>query len=149
MTNALSMIEVVSNEKVRCFVCPMTWKTLAEAVQHDHEIPEGFELYEFEGQGMIIDSISLPIRVEKGFRCGECKGRHHSVKAIKFCHEVSADHKAEQAALYNAEMAYERHLENRGADEADAQDAYERRNGVIGFREAWHNESPDTCPCCN
>lgn len=47
----------------------------------------------------------------------------------------------------DAEAAYERHLENRGADEADAQDAYEARNGVVGFIDAWHAESPDTCPC--
>lgn len=48
-----------------------------------------------------------------------------------------------------AEQAYERHLENRGYGEARAQADYEARNGVVGFIEAWHLASPDTCPCCN
>lgn len=147
--NALSVIEVVSSEKVRCTICPMTWKTLADSIQHDHEMPEGFELYEFEGQGMFVDSIGMPISAEKGFRCGECKNRHHSIKAIKLCHELAADYKAEAEAEYRAMQAETRYYENQGAEEALAQDAYEARNGVIGFREAWHNESPETCPCCN
>lgn len=46
-----------------------------------------------------------------------------------------------------AEQAYERHLEDSGYDDARAQDDYEARNGVVGFIEAWHLASPETCPC--
>lgn len=149
MEKTLSFVEIVSNVLVRCILCPMTWKTLDAAIGHDHESPAGYELYEFEGQWILVDSIGMPIQSEKGFRCGECKKRHHSLKAIKLCCFTAADHKAEQEALYLAEMRNERSFEERGYWDGIAQDAYEARNGVIGFREAWHMESPDTCPCCN
>lgn len=145
----LSILEVVSPELVKCILCPQTWFSLQNAIEHDHGITDSFEIIEFEGQHIAVDSIGMPARVERGFRCGECKMRHHSIKAIKLCHFTAADHKAEQEACYRAEMAYERHLEDRGADEAAAQDAYEARMGVISFGQAWHNESPETCPCCN
>ncbi len=150
MTKELSILEVTEEKNVKCIFCPMKWANIADSLGHNHdEIPEEGELVEFEGQWIVIDAIGLPLRFEKGFRCGECKGRHHSIKAIKLCHLVSADHKADAQADYLAMLAESRYFENRGADEALAQDEYEARNGVIGFREAWHRESPETCPCCN
>jgi hypothetical protein len=148
----LSFLEVTDEKFVRCLICPEFWDNMGEAVLHEHGSYAVEFMTEFEGRLIITDGIGLPIKIrdtERGVRCGECKNRHHSAKAVKLCYEVAADFKAEQAALLNAEMAYERHLEDRGWQEAAAQDAYERANGVIGFREAWHNESPETCPCCN
>lgn len=51
------------------------------------------------------------------------------------------DQEADGAAA--AEMAYERHLEDRGANEARAQDDHEARNGVISFQDAWDMACPE------
>jgi hypothetical protein len=83
-------------------------------------------------------------------RCGNRKAHgegvyHESLAVVRDCFAGRFD----DDGYLEAEMAYERRLEDRGYWEAQAQDAYEARNGVIGFREAWHLASPDTCPCCN
>jgi hypothetical protein len=88
-------------------------------------------------------------------RCGNRKAHeytthHSSVAEVRACFagqlEVPTDEDWDNGAA-GAEQAYERHLENLGYEEAQAQDAYEARNGVVGFMEAWHIESPETCPC--
>ncbi len=81
------------------------------------------------------------------FRCGFAKdhpadGEHHETAAqVALC---SRQHYAAQAeaaqddsdAEIAVELAYERHLEDAGADEARLQDEMERRQGVIPFDEA-------------
>ena len=79
-------------------------------------------------------------------RCGCCHGFHNTVAEVGYCYDAY-EGQAEAQAEIAAELAYERKLEDAGWQEAAAQDAYEARNGVIGFTQAWHMESPDTCPC--
>lgn len=69
---------------------------------------------------------------------------HESLDVVRDCFAGRFDDDGCAAA----ELAAERHLEDRGYWAARAQEDYEARNGVIGFREAWHLESPETCPCC-
>lgn len=97
------------------------------------------------------DWLGYPLNTPTGIRCGMCGNgvRHIDVQAVKDCHYITREQEANQEADARAEAAAERHLEDRGYWAAQEQDAYEARNGVIGFREAWHNESPHTCPCCN
>src|SRR3982751_1911675 len=66
-------------------------------------------------------------------KCGNCKRRHSNVAAVKDCY-AGPDYNDGAAA---AEQAYERHLEDRGYDEARFQDEMEARNGVISFSQAW------------
>ncbi len=60
-----------------------------------------------------------------------CYRRYYAAKAAEETAQ-QADAEAERAA----ELAYERHLEDAGADEARLQDEVERRRGVIPFDEA-------------
>lgn len=93
------------------------------------------------------DWLGYPTITETGPVCGLCKGRHISARAVRDCYEITREQEAQAEADYRIEQAQLRHLENRGYDDASAQDDYEARNGVIGFTEAWHLASPDTCPC--
>jgi hypothetical protein len=97
------------------------------------------------------DWLGYPLPTETGPRCGMCRRgiRHIDLAAIRACCDITREQEEQAEADSRLEDAQLRYLENRGYDEARAQDDYEARNGVIGFREAWHNESPDTCPCCN
>lgn len=101
----------------------------------------------FEGRTIEVDEYSLPIATETGIRCGSCKQRHALAASVKFCYAMQAEYRAEQEAEIAAERRNERFFEERGYWEALAQDEYERRNGVIDFIDAWHMESPETCPC--
>jgi hypothetical protein len=95
------------------------------------------------------DFIGYPIATPTGPICGSCRAHHIDVAAIRTCHDITAEQNAQQEDDFRLEVAQLRHLENWGYDEARAQDEYEARNGVVGFAEAWHRESPSTCPCCN
>jgi epoxyqueuosine reductase QueG len=73
-------------------------------------------------------------------RCGNCKERHESVSAVRECYDEDARMAYEEqmfADVARAEAGYERWLEDRGADEAAAQDAYEAARGVIPFDVAY------------
>jgi hypothetical protein len=81
-------------------------------------------------------------------RCAHCDRNHDSVAEVAECAEDRAEHD-DDGADYQAELAAERALEDRGYWEARAQDDYEARLGIRSFAQAWHDESPTTCPCCN
>ena len=71
----------------------------------------------------------------KGVRCGNHgKDRvyHRDASEVKDCYAGRFD----DDGAYEAEMAYERHLENAGWAEAQAQRDWEDRNGVIQFGDA-------------
>jgi hypothetical protein len=97
------------------------------------------------------DWLGYPLPLETGILCGMCRRgvRHISVQAVRDCHEITREQEEQADADGRLEDAQLRYLENRGYDDARGQDEYEARNGVIGFREAWHRASPETCPCCN
>jgi hypothetical protein len=95
------------------------------------------------------DWVGYPIETPTGPICGLCHVRHLNVQAIRDCYAIAREQEAQVEADIAMEAAQLRHLENRGYDDARAQDEYEARNGVVGFIEAWHRESPGTCPCCN
>lgn len=100
------------------------------------------------------DWLGVPLLTPTGPYCGACGGRragarHINVEAIRTCAIYTADNEQAAEDAYQGELAVERALENRGYDEARAQEDYEARNGVVGFIEAWHAQSPDTCPCDN
>ena len=89
---------------------------------------------EYDGLGYVAATFS-------GIRCG-AHGRyvrvfHASVDAVRECYAILRAEEAEARAEAEAEQAYERYLEDRGADESYAQDQYETAYGVIGFQEAW------------
>jgi uncharacterized protein DUF6011 len=60
-----------------------------------------------------------------------CYNRYYATKA-----QVETAQAADAVAEQDAELAYERHLENAGTEEAQLQDEMERRQGVIPFDEA-------------
>lgn len=93
------------------------------------------------------DGVGYPIPTPTGPYCGNCKSRirHIDVEAIKLCYWIEQD---QQQQVEN-ELAAERALEDRGYWDARAQEDWEAANGVIPFDVAWHNESPETCPCGN
>ena len=74
--------------------------------------------------------------------------RHAAPDEVRACYAATAAYEAYGDRYeYNADAAYERHLEDRGYDEARAQDEHEARHGVTSFIESWHIQSPATCPC--
>ncbi len=99
------------------------------------------------GTTVKVDRTGYPVLTSAGPRCGACRGRHGNVAAIKLCHDIATEQAAEVEASHRAEQRAERYLEDRGYEAARAQDDYEARSGVVGFIEAWHLASPETCPC--
>jgi hypothetical protein len=97
----------------------------------------------FDGVLIATDEYGEPIETDNGPRCGSCKGRHASTKAIKFCHALRDADMAQQEAEIAAELRNERTLEDRGYWEAIAQRDYEDRNGVIQFDEAYRMACPE------
>jgi hypothetical protein len=49
---------------------------------------------------------------------------------------------------FDGAAAYERHLETRDWAEHAAFEDYERSIGAEDFMDAWHRQSPSTCPRC-
>jgi hypothetical protein len=85
-----------------------------------------------------------------GVRCGN-HGRtapsehvHHANPAsVRECYRLAAQMEADQAAEIAAELAYERHLEDRGYWDARAQEDWEERHGVIQFEDAYRAACPE------
>lgn len=84
--------------------------------------------------------------------CGRCRKesgtevKHNSVAEVRACYEapqsryadfLDGEAAAEARAEYEAEMRYERHLEDRGADEAYAERQWEDARGVVQFEDAF------------
>jgi hypothetical protein len=72
-----------------------------------------------------------------GTRCGN-HGRtapgehtyHANPASVRECYRLTAEAIADQEAEIRAELAYERHLEDRGYEEARAQEAWEQTHGI-------------------
>jgi hypothetical protein len=85
-----------------------------------------------------------------GVRCGN-HGRtaqgehvhHASPASVRECYRLTAEAIADQEAEIAAELAYERHLEDRGYWEARAQEDWEERHGVIQFEDAYRAACPE------
>jgi hypothetical protein len=91
---------------------------------------------------MQLDDFGYAAELATGIRCGahgRVKVYHDSTETVRYCYAKMRSDIAEQEAEAAAELAYERHLEDRGYDEARAQDEYEQRNGVIPFDVAMRN----------
>jgi hypothetical protein len=86
---------------------------------------------------------------EMAVRCGFAKQMHpdqdghDTISQVRACaqayyerQQIEADRRDDMAAERAAELAYERHLEDRGYYEARLQEEMERRQGVIPFDEA-------------
>lgn len=71
---------------------------------------------------------------------------HATAEQVRDCYAVTRQQEEQAEFDAAAERANERALEDRGYWESQAQDDYERRNGVIDFIDAWCMESPETCP---
>ena len=87
-------------------------------------------------------------QTEEGPYCGRCNNgwrkaekmpriRHADSAAVRMCYAVATEMEADMYADYEAEMAVERHFEDRGYYEARAQDDYEARMGVVSFADAY------------
>lgn len=78
---------------------------------------------------------------ERGPYCGECnryayrmgmaKRRHADARSVAMCYAIAKSREEDARAEYDAEMATERHYENRGYWETRAQEDYERACGVL------------------
>lgn len=92
---------------------------------------------------MQLDEYGAPAHLEAGVRCGSHgKGRrvyHESAEAVRVCYQVMRYEVSQQMAELAAERDVERYFEDRGYEEARAQDDYEARNGVIPFDVAMRN----------
>lgn len=74
---------------------------------------------------------------ETGVRCGN-HGRtkhgehiyHADPASVQECYRLTAEMIADQEAEIRAELAYERHLEDRGYWEARAQEQWEQTQGI-------------------
>jgi hypothetical protein len=85
-----------------------------------------------------------------GTRCGN-HGRtapgehtyHANPASVRECYRLTAQMEADQAAEMTAELAYERHLEDRGYWDARAQEDWEERHGVIQFEDAYRAACPE------
>ncbi len=107
------------------------------------------ETITFEGSYVTVTGSGLPIDRTGGVRCGYCKGQHENPKAVKLCHLVSREQEEIAKADYLAELRAEQWFENRGYEAARADEEREAQMGISSFGQAWHDESPETCPCCN
>jgi len=76
-------------------------------------------------------------------KCGSCHDRHSSVDEVRRCYADEAGNRQE----HEAERATERFFEERGYEDARAQEAHEVRTGALSFgaaRDRWENE-PTPC----
>lgn len=92
-----------------------------------------------------VDEIGYPrdLDIRQGPKCGCCTARHENVAAIRYCYDLAAEFRAQQAGEIAAEAAVERHFEDRGYWEARAQEDHEARTGVIDFQTAWDMACPE------
>lgn len=77
-----------------------------------------------------------PITTTHGVLCGCCGHHHQNPAAVRECHDIAREQAEAVEACRQAELACERHLEDRGYDAARAQDDFEASMGVIPFHEA-------------
>lgn len=82
-----------------------------------------------------------------GVRCGN-HGRgvriyHANSVSVRECYSLMVEALAYQEAEARAELAYERHLEDRGYWEGRAQEDWEERHGVIQFEDAYRAACPE------
>lgn len=88
---------------------------------------------------MQLDDFGYAAELATGIRCGahgRIKVYHDSTETVRYCYGKMRSDQAEAAAEAAAELAYERHLEDRGYYEARAQEEHEARHGVISFHQA-------------
>jgi hypothetical protein len=86
-------------------------------------------------------TTTRPEITDHGIRCGHCSThwevrRHASVADVRRCWIATEEEAAESAAEIAAELAVERFFEERGFDEARAQEQWEADRGVISFSDA-------------
>lgn len=66
---------------------------------------------------MMLDEIGYAQELKSGIRCGghgTARVYHDSAETVRHCFAVQREQEAETEACRLAELAYERHLENRG-----------------------------------
>lgn len=80
----------------------------------------------------------MTVTFETSVRCGNhgAKVYHNSIAAVRECYANRYNEEAIEEAERKAEMAIERYLEDRGYDDARAQEVYENSHGVIQFDQA-------------
>lgn len=92
---------------------------------------------------MQLDDLGYAAELASGIRCGAhprgVKVYHDSVETVRFCYAVMRDQQAQQEAELAAELRNEQWFENRGYDEARAQEQWEAERGVIPFDVAMRN----------
>lgn len=84
----------------------------------------------------MVDAYTIK-QTDAGVWCGNhgrrARGqeiRHANTASVRACYQLTAEMNAEQEAEAAIELAYERHLEDRGYHEARAQEAWEQTNGM-------------------
>lgn len=65
-------------------------------------------------------------------RCGNCTDRHATADEVRECYAITREQNDEADREMAAERGYERHLEDRGYEDARAQEAHDAR-GVGGW----------------
>lgn len=92
------------------------------------------------------DEWGYPLNLKAGILCGNhgdgAEVYHRTVDLVRTCFHIAQEQDEQVLGDWRAERAAERHLEDRGYDEARAQDDYEARHGVIGFAEAYRMACP-------
>jgi hypothetical protein len=82
-----------------------------------------------------LDNSGYPTELAAGIRCGN-HGRyervyHDSVETVGYCYSTSYEQEAQAEADAAAELAYERHLEDKGWQEAAAHRDWEASRGIF------------------
>lgn len=87
------------------------------------------------------DQYPSILRTESGLICGNCnrgwrkedgtKIRHADRHAVKMCYAVARQVEMDQRADCEAELAVERFFENRGSEEAWAEEQWDLSRGVV------------------
>lgn len=70
-------------------------------------------------------------------RCAHCAGYHFSAQGVRRCFADEQWREGEARREQDAERAYERYLEDRGWEDAYAQDQIEAQRGVVPFDVAY------------
>lgn len=93
----------------------------------------GTPTIDYAGQYEVAETTTGP-------RCrnhGHDLVRHANAASIRECYRLTRQMQADMDAEIAAELAYERHLEDRGYWDARAQEDYEARMGVVQFEDAY------------
>lgn len=93
------------------------------------------------------DEYGYPAATPEGVRCGNHpkfeRVKHVNAEAVRMCYAIMRAEIADQEAEIAAGRAIERHFEDRGWAEAQAQRDWEDRNGVIQFDQAYRMACPE------